>query len=80
MTDELVAACRTVSQRASQTIVIAKGNNWLLDIALDHLTLGRAALYEALLSSDSHSSSSMPEYMFVDAKVTSLRFQGLGTR
>jgi hypothetical protein len=28
---------------------IAERNDWLLDIALDHLTLGRAALYEAIL-------------------------------
>ncbi len=28
--------------RATETIIIARGNNWLLDIALDTLTLGRA--------------------------------------
>jgi tetratricopeptide (TPR) repeat protein len=43
--------CRSVSQRAVQTLKIAERNNWLLDIALDHLTLGRAALYEAILGS-----------------------------
>ena len=31
-----------VQRRASQTIEIAKRNKWLLDIALDHLSLGRA--------------------------------------
>jgi len=40
---------KAVSQRAAQTIKIAERNHWLLDIALDHLTLGRAALYEAIL-------------------------------
>ncbi len=38
-----------VSQRAAQTLKIAERNNWLLDIALHHLTLGRAALYRATL-------------------------------
>ena len=39
----------TVSERSAQTIEIAERNRWLLDIALDHLTLGRAALYRAIL-------------------------------
>jgi tetratricopeptide (TPR) repeat protein len=47
----LVGSCRAVSQRAAQT------REWgdvayrqsLLDIALDHLTVGRAALYQAIL-------------------------------
>lgn len=43
------AACRTVSERAAQTLQWVTTQNWLLDIALDHLTLGRAALYAALL-------------------------------
>jgi len=42
------ATCRTVTDRATQTLKIAEGNTWLLDIALDHLTLARAALYESL--------------------------------
>jgi tetratricopeptide (TPR) repeat protein len=37
-----------VQSRASQTIEIARQNNWLLDIALDHLSLGRAYLLQAL--------------------------------
>lgn len=44
-----LTACAAVTQRATQTIKIAERNNWLLDIALDHFTLGRAALYAALL-------------------------------
>jgi tetratricopeptide (TPR) repeat protein len=35
---------RDVEQRAEQAIVISRRNRWLLDIALDHLSLGRAAL------------------------------------
>lgn len=50
MKDEWIAVCRAVAQRAAQTLKIAEQNNWLLDIALDHLTLGRAALYEAILT------------------------------
>lgn len=43
-------ACRAVSRRAAQTLQWAKQNNVaLLDLALDHLTLSRAALYGALL-------------------------------
>ena len=36
-----------VIDRAKQTIEIAEINNWLLDIALDHLSLGRAHLHLA---------------------------------
>jgi hypothetical protein len=45
----LLKSCRAVSKRVEQTIKIAESNNWLLDIALDHLTVGRAALYAAIL-------------------------------
>jgi hypothetical protein len=45
-----VESCRAVFQRAAQTLKIAEQNHWLLDIALDHLTLGRAALYEVVLA------------------------------
>ncbi len=42
---DLVAACDEVARRAEQTLEIAEANDWLLDIALDHLTLARCALY-----------------------------------
>jgi hypothetical protein len=45
----LPEACGAVAARATQTIEIAKRNNWLRDIGLDHLTLARAALYAAVL-------------------------------
>ena len=35
-----------VQDRGGQMIEISKRNNWLLDIALDHLSLGRAYLLE----------------------------------
>jgi hypothetical protein len=46
------AACHSVSQRAAQTLDWSVNifNFGLLSIALDHLTLGRAALYAAILS------------------------------
>ncbi|MGH8471315.1 MAG: hypothetical protein ACREVJ_02405, partial [Gammaproteobacteria bacterium] len=43
------ATLQAVSERAVQTIKISENNRWLLDIAFDHLTLGRAALYAAIL-------------------------------
>ena len=44
---------RDVSQRATQTLKwVTDGKLGLLMIALDHLTLGRAALYAAVLSLD----------------------------
>jgi hypothetical protein len=52
---ELIAACRVVSQRAAQTIKIAEPHLGLLGEALDHLTLGRAALYEAILEQSADS-------------------------
>lgn len=48
----LVQACHAVSQRAMQTLKWEEGMREapLLDFALNHLTLGRVALYEAILS------------------------------
>jgi tetratricopeptide (TPR) repeat protein len=45
----VLEACRAVEQRAAQTLKWATRLNWLLDIALDHLTLGRAVFCEAIL-------------------------------
>jgi hypothetical protein len=41
--------CHVVSQRAAETLKWVTGKLGLLDEALDHLTLGRAALYAAVL-------------------------------
>jgi TIR domain-containing protein len=52
--DEGLIRCRTVAERAAQTLEWAEQNNVaLLDIALAHLTQGRAALYSAILESGS---------------------------
>jgi tetratricopeptide (TPR) repeat protein len=43
-------SCRTVAERAKQTLAWAERNNVsLLDIALNYLTLGRVALYASIL-------------------------------
>ena len=56
--EELVATCRAVSQRAAQTLKwLEAARVDLLSIALDHLTLGRAALYAAILESRSRRES-----------------------
>jgi tetratricopeptide (TPR) repeat protein len=48
------ATLQSVSQRAAQTIKWAEQHNLsLLDIALDHLTLGRAVLYKTILEGSS---------------------------
>jgi hypothetical protein len=45
-----VQSCRAVSQRATQTLKwVTDAKLSLLTVALNHLTLGRAALYEAIL-------------------------------
>ncbi|MEO8378607.1 MAG: hypothetical protein ABI779_02980 [Acidobacteriota bacterium] len=50
--EEGLALCPTVAKRAAQTLKwMTDAKLGLLDIALDHLTLGRAALYGAILES-----------------------------
>jgi hypothetical protein len=48
-----LASCNTVSDRAKLTLQIAESKHERIAIALDHLTLGRAALYASLLESGS---------------------------
>jgi hypothetical protein len=38
-------SCADVEMRAAQSLAIARQNGWLLEIALDQLTLARASLY-----------------------------------
>ncbi len=44
-----LARCGEVRDRAEKTLEIAKSNNWLLDIGLDHLTMGRTWFLEVTL-------------------------------
>jgi tetratricopeptide (TPR) repeat protein len=46
---DLAESCRAVVTRATQTLSWVISVRWLLHIALDNLTLGRAMLYAALL-------------------------------
>ena len=76
----LIEGCHAVTDRATQTLKVAEDNNLsLLSIALDHLTLSRAALFESLLSgaeisdSASHISILCTE---IDAAVSGLRRAG----
>ncbi len=45
-----IQCCREVEQRTAQALERDAREQWLLDIGLHHLTLGRAALYRALLT------------------------------
>jgi hypothetical protein len=49
--EEGLAQCLAVAERVAHTIEIAERSRRLLDIAVDHLTLGRAALYGVILES-----------------------------
>ncbi len=57
---DLLVACRAVSHRAAQTLDWSVNifNFGLLTVALDHLTLGRAALYQAIME---HSAIHTPQ-------------------
>ena len=57
---ELENACRAVSERAAKTLKWVTTEDLLLDIALDHLTLGRAALYGSALASRNRPGESAP--------------------
>jgi len=75
-TTALLEFCRTVEQRTAQTLKWAEDNNLgLLTTALDHLTLGRATLYRAILeNSDFRLLAS--DFSHIDTAVTSLRSTG----
>jgi hypothetical protein len=71
----LLAACRAVSERATQTLKWVSERGWLLDIALDHLTMGRAALYCAILENTDFRPHN-PAFSHVDLAVDGLRHAG----
>jgi hypothetical protein len=49
--------CDEVERRAAQALKWAINHNWLLDVALNHLSLGRARLYRSILKADSPSAT-----------------------
>jgi tetratricopeptide (TPR) repeat protein len=58
--EALLAKCHAVSERTAQTLKwVTDAKLGLLTIALDHLTLGRAALYAAILESRCRGGESM---------------------
>ena len=63
---QALEACGAVSTRAEQAFEIATRNRWLLHIALDHLTLARAARYAAILRGET------PDGAHVEAAVEGL--------
>jgi tetratricopeptide (TPR) repeat protein len=68
-------SCRAVSERAAQTLKwVTESKLGLVTIALNHLSLGRAALYAVILDS-SHSDFRVPRSE-LDAAVTGLRRSG----
>lgn len=76
--DARVAECRAVAERAEQTLKWVTGaRTALLDIPLDHLTLGRSALYAALLSSPSPPASAFEHpTSHLESAVSGLRRAG----
>ena len=70
------AACAAIIERATQTLAWVAPQNWLFDIALDHLTLGRAALYRAIISRSEISNRQSQIADHVAAAVDGLRAAG----
>lgn len=75
---ELLGMCRQVQNRYSTLVAIRSQEDYrrnietIMDVTLDHLTLGRAALYEAILA-DSERETARRE---MDAAVAGLRRAG----
>lgn len=45
-----LSSTKEATRRATLALDVSSSSNWLLDIALDHLTLARSLLYKAILS------------------------------
>ncbi len=60
-------ACRKVRERAEQAMKVAASNDWLLDISLDYLSLGRAYLGLALTAPRATAPSEETEADFAKA-------------
>ncbi len=65
-----------VVKRTDQTLSLATSQNWLLDIGLDHLTLGRASLFQNLLDPRGARIVSMESRAHLEEAVCSLRESG----
>ena len=69
---DFLSDCRAVQERAHQAIKVSEHNNWLLDIAHGHLTLGRATLYSAILEKSAVRTAKQE----IDLTVNGLRVSG----
>ncbi len=69
----ILKVVREVELRAAQTLGWVVPQNWLLDVALDHLTLGRAALYQSILL-DTDPATAKPE---IESALDGLRRAGI---
>ena len=58
-------ACDDVAERARRTLAWVTPQNWLLDIGLDHLTLARASLHQAILRAEPPSGEHVKEALDV---------------
>jgi tetratricopeptide (TPR) repeat protein len=80
---EALAACRTVSERAAQTLDWVTHdftNASIFTIALDHLTLGRALLYAVILKSANGTSPSSQSNLQLKSDATYLQHAVDGIR
>jgi tetratricopeptide (TPR) repeat protein len=67
---------RAVGGRATEGLAIAEHYGWLLDVALAHLTLGRIALYGAILQGSSFENSESTSELHLDTAIQGLRQAG----
>lgn len=70
--EKIITACDIVSERASDDLRSAKHTGYLLDIALDHLTLARATLYRSHFALP----IAIPAMGQINAAILSLRTAG----
>jgi hypothetical protein len=73
---ECLAACRAVAERGQKMFEWRTPGDSLLGIALDHLTLARAALYAALLDLSGQPADWAAARVHADAAVDGLRASG----
>jgi hypothetical protein len=73
---EILEACDAVIKRGEKMFEWRVPSDFLLDIALDHLTLGRAGLYRAILEGSEISNSKSQIQDHLDAALTGLRRAG----
>jgi hypothetical protein len=71
-------ACHAVAERARQTLAWSTPRNLLLDVGLDHLTLARAALVQAVLRAEPPSGEHVKETLDVLRRAGGQQYLPLG--